>query len=156
MEKVLYALGYLNDTEGFEFVFPDSVAKYRESDEGLVVILDMGIAGSPKYVIPYDVLDQWVEEQNGKLPAIESFDEPEIEEFLAEEDAVEIEIDEPDDLTSLPGVGPKLEQALNAAGITSFLDMVSCDREYLFAIPGMNAGKYAKIEAHLEEERNHD
>jgi predicted flap endonuclease-1-like 5' DNA nuclease len=40
---------------------------------------------------------------------------------------VEVAVHEPDDLTKIPGVGPKMAMALAAAGITTFREVADAD-----------------------------
>ena len=178
MEKVLYVLGYLNETHGFDLVF-SSVLKYREEEDRIEIVVDRGIAGCPKYVIPNDVIDQWVEDHSGdpvedpieddegfedeatedddievvdpEDPSIEPGDDEYFEDDVENDDGI-VEIDEPEDLTDLPGVGPKLADALNAAGIHGVYDIMHGNPEYLLAIPGLSPNRLRQILGHIAEE----
>ena len=174
MDEVLYVLGYLNETHGFELVYPESVLKYREEADHFEIVVDRGVAGCPKFLIPVEVIDQWVEdhaddpvEDPTEIEDDEGFEDEATEDDDIEvvdpengeafEDDVEnddgvVEIDEPEDLTDLPGVGPKLEAALNTAGVHGVYDIMHGNNEYLLAIPGMSDMKLKRILEHIAEE----
>ena len=211
MDKVLYVLGYLNETHGFDLVYPESVLKYREEEIQIEIVVNRGIAGCPKFLIPYEVIDKWIashaddpvedtieiEDDEGfeddGIEAIEPIEldlvdeateeddvevvdpedeidttpdgidtsefegvNPENDEEFEDESDVLIEIDEPEDLTDLPGVGPKLEEALNTAGVHGVYDFMHGNSEYLLAIPGMSVMKLKRILEHIAEEERAD
>jgi predicted flap endonuclease-1-like 5' DNA nuclease len=109
-----------------------------------VVILDDDTAASAE-----DVADVWKEAlkevDNGGVSAEE-------EVLIVEVEDLAPEPVEPDDLTAIKGIGPKLAQVLNEAGITTFAGMAAMNTDAIQAIiseSGVRAP--TNIEAWIEQ-----
>ncbi len=89
-----------------------------------------------------DELELALEEATTKLAVHEEAAEDEAEAMAAEEGGAEPEDVEPDDLTAIEGVGPKIDSILKAAGYQTFAQLAVADVEKLREILAEAGSRY--------------
>ena len=93
-----------------------------------------------------DELELAVEEATTKLAVHELEEEAEEEAEAAEdgvdEESAEPEVVEPDDLTAIEGIGPKIDEILKAAGIQTFAQLAQADVAHLQSILEAAGSRY--------------
>jgi predicted flap endonuclease-1-like 5' DNA nuclease len=92
--------------------------------------------GAPAIELKTDLSSPVVEEEEVQVPVAEAEDAEEApaEPTDAEEAPAETKAPEPDDLTRIEGIGPKISGVLQEAGITTFAQLADADPEGLSEI----------------------
>lgn len=132
MEKKLFTLALVNEVKGWD-LSPEDIMVFRDEGSHLAIVLNRGIQGCPKLLIPADELAEYIDVSQERQE-----DEPNI--------AVA-------DLTQIPGVGPSIQDDLYMAGYYNYADLAKGHDDDLLEI--VSPGKLQKIRdylAHLDEE----